>query len=487
MRGVRPIVCAVVALAAVLSAGCATGVRRQGVDAGFLFSRDAALDGVPRLRLAGPLFETQCSTGRTFAALRPFYSEREDPVGERLSRYFLWPVASFHERWNETSWRFLLLFGHDFDSAEPGSRFKLFLLPFFFAGRDAQREPYAALFPLGGVIRDFLGQDRISFFLFPLYCHSSVNQTHSWHVLWPFFSRTEGPGVHRLGVFPFYGRSEQEGKWSKRYVLWPLWTQAEYAYSNSSGNAWMLWPALGRVSLDNQSSWLVLPPFFRWTRTADRVAFYGPWPFFQYGSGEKELLYLWPLWGRSRDKDERSGFALWPIVRWGGVMRGKEETRWFDVAPVLHYGIRAPVATNGTDTVEVSARNVRVWPLFSYYRDGNASRFRFVELWPLPPAPGVEQNWSPLWTLYQSVRWEDAGEDELLWGLCRRRKGPEGWSLSVFPLVSASGGGDGTKSEWSLLRGLFGYSRGGSGGVFRLLYFIHLRTGGAKESKDKTS
>jgi hypothetical protein len=431
---------------------------------------DSALDGAARVRAAGPLFESQSSTSRLFRAFRPFYSERSEPLGERTSRYYLWPVASHTEAYDESSWRFLLLFGHDFDRDEPGSRYKLFLLPFFFAGRDAGREPYAALFPLGGVIREFLGQDRIAFFLFPLYCHTRVNQTDSWHVLWPVFSRTEGPGVRRWSVFPLYGESEQEGKWLKRYVMWPVWTQADYYYSNASGRAWMVWPLVGRVAVSDQSSWMVFPPLFRWSRTDDRTAYYGPWPFIEYGSGARDRLHLWPLWGRSREPDEYRGFALWPIVRWGGLRRGKEESNWVQVAPLLYYETRSVASTNTAGGP--LATRARLWPLFSYVREGDGSRLRIAELWPLPTTAGVEQGWAPLWTLYQRSRWGGAEEDEFLWGLFRRRKGPEGWSMSLFPLFSIEGGADGRTGEWRLLEGLLGRRRGASGSAVRYLYFF---------------
>jgi hypothetical protein len=475
--------------AAVFSAGCATHAPTRRLDAGFLLSRDSTLDGAERLRLAGPLVETQSSTGRLFKAFRPFYSEREEPVGERTARYFLWPVASQREFGKESSWRFLLLFGHDFDREEPGSRYRLFLFPLFFAGRDAQRDPYMALFPVGGSVHEFLGQDRIAFFLFPLYCHATVNKTELWNFFWPIFARTEGPGVHRWRVFPLYGESEQEGKWSKRFVLWPFWTQSEYYFTNSSGHAWMLWPLVGRVALTNQSSWMVLPPFFRWTETDHRRAFYGPWPFFQYGAGDEERLHIWPLWGRSRGTNDYRGFALWPIVRWGGVRRGGEQARWVDVAPIWHHDIHRAVATNAVGSVvagETSATHTRLWPLFSYRRDGDGSRLRVPELWPLPATEGVEQNWAPLWSLYLRSRWAGAGEDELLWGLYRRRSDRDGWSLSLFPLFAASAGDGGRKREWSVLHGLVGYRRNDSGRMVRLLYLIRFRSQTAKESENKT-
>lgn len=477
--------CIIVA-AGTVAVGCASPGRTQRHDVGFLYSRDLTLDGAGRSRAAGPLFESQCSTQRVFSALRPLYSELEDSTRDRTSRYVLWPVASHREMGKESSWRFLLLFGHDFDKEEPGSRYRLFLFPAFFAGRDAQREPYMALFPLGGTVHEFLGQDRITFFLFPLYCHTSVNQVHSWNVLWPIFSRTEGPGVHRARAFPFYGVSEREGKWAKRFVLWPLWTQTEYMYTNASGHAWMLWPLVGRVKLENQSSWMVLPPFFRWTRTEDRVAFYGPWPFFQYGSGDENRLYLWPLWGTSRRGEDHSGFALWPIVRWGRKRSGDQEKSWTTVAPVWHSGSFRSVSTNVAHANwETAGRNVKLWPLFSYRRVGNASFLRIPELWPLPPAAGVEQNWAPLWTLYSQSRWAGAEEDEFLWGLYRHRADAEGWSLSLFPLFFVSAG-DGGRREWSVLQGLVGYRRSDEERMIRLLYVIRIRTEYRKEPDDQT-
>jgi hypothetical protein len=120
------------------------------------------------------------------------------------------------------------------------------------------------------------------------------------------------------------------------------------------------------------------------------------------------------------------------------------------------------------------AVNVRFWPLFTYRREGDGSRLRIPELWPLPPTAGVEQNWAPLWSVYRRSRWFGSEEDEFLWGLCRHRSDRSGWRMSVYPLFAAGAGDGGRSSEWSILEGLVGYRRSDLGRVLKFLYVISI-------------
>ena len=80
----------------------------------------------------------------------------------------------------------------------------------------------------------------------------------------------------------------------------------------------------------------------------------------------------------------------------------------------------------------------------------------------------------------------DEREQELLWGLWRRRSGGAVSSMSAFPLVDSSGTADGQTRSWNLLRGLFGYEREGLRRSVRLLYWLRFGLGneGAERAEE---
>lgn len=458
--------------AAIMAIGCAGLAGGRGFDLGPLATRDRTLAGAGRLRALGPLVEVQASTGHTFRAVRPFYSEYRDLADDRVSRHVLWPIASEREFREETEWRVLTAFGHDFDRYDSHSRYRLLIFPVLFAGRDAGRKPYFALFPLGGSIREFLGQDRIAFALFPLYARYSVGRKDSWTALWPVLGGSHSERADSFRVWPFYARSERDGQWSKRSILWPFWTQARYDYPKSHGTAWMFWPLVGHVDLSDQSSWMALPPLFRWSTSGELRKYYGPWPFVQQQSGTRERFYLWPLWGRDAEAGREKGFALWPIVRWRETRHSESVTHAFSIAPVWSQETRMLTAGERPEGGQVVGRFVRLWPLFSYRRSGAASRLRVLELWPLAETPGVDRNWAPFWSLYTQARTAASEEDELLWGVYRHRVENGTRSVSLFPLFSVARAADERTLEWDFLKGLIGYRRHGLQFEVRLLYFI---------------
>jgi len=477
-----------------------------GFDLGFLASRDVDLLGHDRNRVAGPFFERRTADdGRAFTALRPLVSRLADPPTDRDLRELLWPIGMRKDFGGETDWRFLNAFGHDFDNTDRDSRYRYSLFPIVFGGRDKQQEGYFAVFPIGGTIHEFLGRDRILFVLFPLYARSAVNEVVTQDVLWPVVSWTKGDDVSRFRVFPFYGKSVNAGRWSKRFVLWPVWTSVRYDYPESPGGGFILFPLFGHTRTTGQESWMAVPPLFRWSRSEERRVLNCPWPFFQYSSGDINKLYLWPLWGRktvvveksrwsgvlqpahgggATDGTDRppgrikSAFFLWPVVNAYEAERGGARLRRFRVAPVFFSESTAamPAEGQGDRTQEVVNRYVKVWPLGSYLREKDNSLFRTLDLWPLKRTGGIERNYAPLWTLYSRVRVGGAVEDELLWGLFRhRRDDRENRSLSLFPLFSFHHSAEPERvSQWSVLGGVLGCRREGLRKTRRLLYFVKI-------------
>jgi hypothetical protein len=448
---------------------------RPDYDYGFLASRGTDVNGNTRTRALGPLWESASATqGWHMAALRPFYSTYEVPAEEITGQDFLWPLSTRRQRGNESLARYGIFFSfkHDDPNQMTGKRrYRFWLLPFYFQGRDKDGLEYKAVFPLGGTIREFLGRDEIRFVLFPIRVTSKLNDLSSSSWLWPVFSKTTGDGVEMKRVFPFYGRHTREGAFEKKFILWPIWTQTRYDYRKSSGKGFILFPLFGHTKLTDQTTWWVLPPFFRYTKGEAMDLLYAPWPFIQYSRGPVDKLFIWPLWGHKKSGVLERSFYLWPIFWNEKVTHGDEVQRRFIAAPFFQ---NLKSSTPAQPDRPARVRSQKVWPLYSYRRVGEDSRFRVLELWPFSDTAAVERNWAPWWSILSRNRHGGNRDWELLWGLYRQNAREDGgryWSL--FPLFDRYREGDGRRG-WSLLKGLLGSESVDSQRQLRLLYFFHL-------------
>lgn len=450
-------------------------------DWGFLYSRHRHLSGDLHTRALGPLLERASSPdGDQFRAVRPMYSRLLDADAERIGTEVLWPLGIRREFREQLMSRYLLVGVHmDADIHDPSSQYRFWILPVYFQGQDKAGDPYRAVFPFGGVIRDFLAQDQIQFAVFPIWMRTRLKGVETQHWVWPIYKRGEGRGIEHFRVFPFYGRSSQRDNYSKKFVLWPFWTSAEYTYPHSHGTGYILFPLVGRIDLNDEQTRMVLPPFFRHTRSDTQTLLYMPYPFIQYAAGEIEKLYLWPLWGRKSIAGSHHSFFLWPIFMRQRIDKGDAVFHRSLALPFVyahHYRTHPTLERAEGEVVE---RYVKVWPLISYQREGDESRWRCLELWPWKDTGAIERNYAPLWRLYERRAQGEAVQSELLWGLARHhRDGDRERYLSVFPLFQYHrGGDDGENRIFSVLKGLIGYERRDGAGRWRLLYGLRFGEG----------
>ena len=473
---------AVIALGLLLAGSDVRASRtRPEYDYGFLASRTRDVHGHTRTRALGPLWENASSTqGWHMAALRPFYSAYELPSEEVIGQDYAWPLVTRRQRGNESLDRYLVFFNftHDEPQVETGKRrYRFWLLPFYFQGRDKDGLAYRAVFPLGGTIREFAGRDEIKFVLFPIRVTSTLNDLESSSWLWPVFSRTTGDGVDMKRVFPLYGRHTRQGAYEKKFILWPFWTQTRYDYRKSSGKGFILFPLYGQMKLTDQRTWWVVPPFFRYTSGDTMSRLYAPWPFVQWSTGPVEKLYLWPLWGHKKMGGLERSFYLWPVFWDEKVTRGDEVQHRFIAAP---FWMNLTSSNTNAPEAPPRLRAQKFWPLYSYRRVGEESRFRMLELWPFSEAAAVERNWAPWWTLVSRTRQGENRDWEVLWGLYRqaaREDGGRYWSL--FPFYERYREDEGERG-WSILKGLLGAEGRDSQRQWRVLYFM--RFGSAPET-----
>ncbi len=309
-------------LASIISAQ-SNNIYTPNLDAGPIFYNGTDIETNQYTTAIGPFYESRKSTnGNSVVAIHPFYRLSKSEMDDRILIEYLWPIG-MHKTYHEQSyWRFLLAYGMNFDINDPESRYRYSIFPLIYGGRNVNDKNYFAFFPFGGTIYEILGQDKVSFFLFPLYFTHQIKDVKTTTYLWPIFTKTTGKKVQRGGVFPFYGYSKKDqlNQWTKRYVLWPFWNHTTYKAPGLEGYAYILFPIYGRAKVGEHSrSLMIIPPFFRFSKGEYRGEPYKerlcPWPFVRYVSGPQEKkFYIWPLWGYKNKEMEKKWFAAWPIV-----------------------------------------------------------------------------------------------------------------------------------------------------------------------------
>lgn len=456
-----------------LIAPAVSGFERRAVDWGPLFNRTLYEDGAIRTRALGPFFEkVDHPEGYDFYAVRPLFSRLDEPDMDRTRREYVWPLASSRRLGTDSAWRVLIAYGAK-DSANPNKPYRIWILPFYFQGRTKAGDPYFALWPLGGTIRDFMYRDKINFVLWPIYTRTQVNALDSVSVVWPIYNKTTGGKVHRERVFPFYGVSSRDGMYTKKFVCWPFWTSTQYHDPRYAGGGWILFPITGRVKTVSQDSLMFIPPLIRIDRSDDLRRIHAPWPLVQVSSGETKRRYFWPFYGRRQIGHTKTGFFLWPLMRFEDTKRTTTHYGGYRFFPFVH-DWQTRTLNNEGEPDAVLTRKLKVWPFYSYQKEGDESMLRILELNPFRHYDAMERNWSPFWTVYSRLERGEDRETEILWGMYRHRRiGACYRRVSLFPLFEYERDEreDDTRS-WSLLKGLVGWERKGENRGLRLLYVL---------------
>lgn len=443
------------------------------VNFGPIYSRDTTLEGDRRVRLLGPLFEQRTSTnGRVVKALRPLFTRSIEANGRDNRTDLLWPLATATTVGKEVNSRFATMYYTDYDSSDPMSRWRLWLLPVLFMGRDAAGSGYFAVFPLGGKVSEILFFDRFWFFLFPVYAHYASEGQHTTDIMWPIISWSRGKGVLRARIFPIYGRTIHPGVSESMFLMWPILTWARYVKPEQKGGGFVLFPFIGRIHRPQATSWLLLPPLIRWTRGQDYQELNLPWPFVQISSGRINRFNLWPLGGGRSEPGVNEGFILWPIVRSYHSETGSQTFDSLAILPFLQYAaLKVPDSHLANSNMVFADKSLKIWPLFVNRTVGGVSRVKIPALWPSKDIEAIDNTYAPVWTLFSRTDTSDSSDSELLWGLIRRRTGPAGAASSIFPLISWKRvPAKDEIQDWSFLLGLIGYRKEGSHGSLRLLF-----------------
>jgi len=444
--------------------------------------RTSPAEGFSNLSLLGPIFKFQSKGEDRDTAFRPLFYRKDRSKGTARSTYFLYPAA-FHENTPDSdTYEVLRLFQVSNFRKEEGEKRNstTTLLPFYVAGESEKRGRYQAFIPFYGDIYDRFWRDEYHFVMFPLYGSTVKNGTTTKHYLYPIFSTTSGEKESGFEVFPLYGQSHKEGVYRKRFVLWPFYT------SESTG-----------LGTDNPTEKSFLFPLYGRTDSPKKTARTYLWPFFGYTEDRarqfKEVDYFWPFISTVRG-EKRNGNTFLPLYSHDDYADGGSKT-WY-LWPILkHEETRSNIFNRDQERVLYflyrdsreqwpkdgsTRRRMAMWPLFLYQKspEGVSSLSLPALVESVLDKEGIEENWAPLWRLYQS-RWDENGNSatSVLWNLFWKERRGEELAYELFPLVSYRK----TKADTDLklLKGLVGLKRNGQESELNLFWLpFGLKWGG---------
>jgi hypothetical protein len=388
----------------------------------------------------GPLLEFTRTAESRDLYVRPLlhlHQRRGPTPGDRAE--ILYPLAA--SRWDpdHESFRFLLFTyrrtreaetPHPPDTAPPPaewpSRFTLF--PFIFYRQSPERGVRLSVFPFYFDLDDFLGYDRVTAVMFPLYLRLEEPRVERRYYVFPFVSTVGGPDGRGFRVWPFYGTTEIVGQKRSTYVLWPFHLRTAqlvpgYGWEYRRVN-FPFFAAIDGAGRETRSYGVLA--YIHTIDTRHGIESTGaPWPFVvrerRLGDEEYRVWRAFPFYGRSDVGGVSSHFYLWPAYR-----RKTQDVEDF------HYqrdDVGVLVWRRQSLANETSGHREHLLTLLGGLRGEQDDARRFGQTPALfdsllPKNVGVLTLWAPLYGLF---RWDtrlDGQEDwNLLWGLAAREDG----------------------------------------------------------------
>jgi len=430
-------------------------VSSKGDDAhaGFVFDHfQLTLEHGWRTEAAGPLYYSQQTGSNTLWAIPPFFSQERAPDVESEWDHFLYPVFTKIRHGQERRWQFFELLSVSSGVQPDAGGVKEFtLFPVYFHQRAADTNlNYTAVVPFYGTIKGRLFRDEIHFVMMPFYVQSRKRDVVTDNYFWPFVDVHHGDGLTGWQFWPFAGREHKDvttqtngfGDVSlvpghdQRFYLWPFYLQQTNGIG--AGHPESIRASIPFFVSDHspqRDSTTVLWPFF--TTIDDRARKYhewqGPWPFVIWTRGEgKHTSRVWPLFSESRNATQENDSYLWPVFTSTHAHQPPLDRRRTRIAFYLYSRLVEQNTETGRQKIRVEA-----WPFFVWHHELNGNE-RLQILAPVEPAvpdnPGIEKNWSPLWSFWRSEKNPAAGasSQSLLWNLYRRQTTPDGNNTSAL-------------------------------------------------------
>ncbi|MCD6385927.1 hypothetical protein J7M23_09150 [Candidatus Sumerlaeota bacterium] len=444
------------------------------------------------------------ATRKTFSCLWPLITSKSTFYPDKqnyYSRAVLFPLALSQKKITPFTYFTIKQFIPFYFSSNQGNgRSYIVLFPFFWWGKDVRvfipfysprRQSFFGIFPFCGKFKGLWGRDKIQFFLWPLLTLSEKDHVQSIHFPWPFLGIYRGKGGSGAKCWPLLGFLRRPNLSTKAYFLWPL---GHYRY--------IIDPSTGVVKEKIKS---FLPLYLSIDKNKYHLRYYFP----VYGREETpkriSTSYFFPLFTTSYfpEQKDRERRILGFLLRW---RRGKAQRKIYEFFPLFKKDtdphrarsyIMFPVYTYKLDRdkhiefrrhylVPFVISRQKIWlsyqnekekqlvivPFFGslHSREGESLFRVFWPLWYTTAEP-VEENFAPLWTVFE--RRKDAmGNIDVtaFWHIFSYHRKTKKVCWEINPFLFRYKTSD-NEREFELLGGLLGYRKQFNQRIFKILYF----------------
>lgn len=404
-----------------------------------------------RKEIFGPFYYSQHNDSEKIWAFPPFFSHQEDPTIDEIEDQSFYPIFSYVKYGTQYRAQFLELISMA-GGENPGSvhAHRVMLFPIYFRQRSSNtNDNYTAVFPFYGHVKNVLFRNEISFVMFPAYSQTHLKDVVNYNYFYPFVNFRHGNGMQGWQFWPFYGKEhkvvtlvtntwgvETNGGHDQTFVMWPV----HFRQNNGIGTAnpeklRADIPFYASVRSPARDSTSVLWPFFNWIN--DREKKYReeelPWPLIEFAHGPgKHAVRIFPFYNHTYNDEMVDNFYVWPAYKYDSIHAPPLDWHRNRILFFLYQN----TYEKNTET-EKFRRRVDLWPFALYTHDFDGStRLQILALLEtfMPYSPGIDRNWSPLWSIWRSEKNPAAGKNSqsLFWNLYRRNAAPDAKKISCF-------------------------------------------------------
>lgn len=465
-----------------------------------------------------PLVSYHRQPRQTYFGLHPLFSYENDRSQQRKTVDFIWPFCSYRhsrdierdrETWQTTviplfNWRQIqipelktrswTLFPVLFAGSQGSGRTYFIFFPFVWYAKQAkitipfggeERSSFFALFPLYGRFENFLQRERIRFYLWPLLSTSRRKEFDTVNICWPFVGISRGPEAIGWRIWPIFTYGKRGKESLTISYLWPLGHYKRLKQPSAKPDTYHVFlPFFGTVRQNNSTLDFVFPFYARATSPTRRTNGY-LWPLFSHTvnlrDGYKQINLFWFLFRYRWGEDMRS-IRLFPLFSTMSTPDQKQTSiLWllynYRYSRTKHYSSERrhlfPFLIHKTRTWNDGRKDSRliILPFFNYWSTKEGEK-TVRSLWPFwyVSSSGMERNWEPLWRIYERRCDADGSKEIRVLGRIYHSVETPHEKFRELNLLVFHHRRRNAETHWSVLGGLFGWTKTPSGSAPTLFY-----------------
>jgi hypothetical protein len=419
----------------------------------FVRQADSPVGRSDQVSSLGPIFGNKQVGATRILSIRPFWTSFENPETSVTNSHVLYPLLNWADREDVQAGHGMNILQYRRNSALGQTFFQAF--PFVYYNRTPDADTsYYAFWPFGGVLKNRLFRDRITFVAWPLFVQTKKEDETRTHIPYPFVQMLKGPKSRGFGLWPLYGHFERDGDYENSWALWPF----HYHYRSKLDQKvpyvrFGVLPFYHRETAAGLKSETFGWPFFGYTREWEPRVPYSEnryfWPFLVQGRGDEKYVNRWlPVYAHEKRPGVEKRWYGWPFLK---TERFTEQGLERDRTTFLYFLYRDEQQRFKGG----NSRLTTVWPFAGYWNDGRGRR-QLQMLDPLtvffPRNEKVKENWSPLFALYRFDERMGNKRHSVLWDLLVWERDDTGLkSFYVGPVFEWESG-----QQWQFLKGLVG-------------------------------